>query len=111
MLFRSPQRGVIGAFSLGVVFSFTFCPTLFWLFFGLMIPLALISTGGWTYPSLFALGTVVPLLVFSGLLASGSDLSSKLTERLKRSQRRISQVSGVIFIVAGINDTLTYWFI
>ncbi len=40
-----PQKGLIGAFGLGVVFSFTFCATLFWLFFGLMIPLALISAG------------------------------------------------------------------
>lgn len=106
-----PQRGATGAFSLGVVFSFTFCPTLFWLFFGLMIPLALISAGGWTFPALFALGTVLPLLLFSGLVASGSDLSSKLTERLRRYQRRISQISGAVFILAGINDTLTYWLI
>lgn len=106
-----PQRGVIGAFSLGVIFSLTFCPTLFWLFFGLMIPLALVSAGGWTFPGLFALGTVLPLLVFAGLLASGNDLSSKLTERLSRYQRRISQVSGTVFILAGINDTLTYWLI
>jgi cytochrome c-type biogenesis protein len=108
---RLPKRGLIGAFSLGAVFSFTFCPTLFWLFFGLMIPLAVISAGGWIFPGLFALGTVLPLLVFAGLLASGNDLSSKLTERLSRYQRRISQVSGAVFILAGINDTLTYWLI
>ena len=106
-----PQGGLSGAFSLGVVFSFTFCPTLFWLYFGLMIPLALASAGGWTFPGLFALGTALPLLAFSALLDCGSDVSNKLTERLKRSQRRISQVSGAIFILAGINDTLTYWFI
>jgi cytochrome c-type biogenesis protein len=105
-----PQRGVIGAFSLGVVFSFTFCPTLFWLFFGLMIPLALVSAGGWTFPGLFALGTVLPLLLFSGLLISGSDLSSNLTERLRRYQRKVTQVSGAVFILAGLNDMLTYWF-
>lgn len=108
---RLPQGGVSGAFSLGVVFSFTFCPTLFWLYFGLMIPLALASAGGWTFPGLFALGTSVPLLAFSALLNSGTDLSNKLMERLKRAQRRISQVSGAIFILAGLNDTLTYWFI
>ena len=106
-----PRRGVIGALSLGVVFSFTFCPTLFWLFFGLVIPLALLNSGGWTFPGLFALGTTIPLLLFSGLLASGSDLSSKLTERLRRYQRKVTQVSGAIFLLAGINDTLTYWFI
>jgi cytochrome c biogenesis protein CcdA len=76
-----------------------------------MIPLAVISAGGWIFPGLFALGTVLPLLVFAGLLASGNDLSSKLTERLSRYQRRISQVSGAVFILAGVNDTLTYWLI
>jgi cytochrome c biogenesis protein CcdA len=106
-----PQKGVLGAFLLGTVFSFSFCPTLLWLFFGLMIPLALASTGGWTFPGLFALGTALPLLVFAGLLVSGTDLSSKLTDRLKRYHQNISKVSGGIFILAGVNDTLTYWFI
>lgn len=108
---RLPQTGAAGAFSLGVVFSFTFCPTLFWLFFGLMIPLALISTGGWMFPGIFAMGTVLPLLAFSGLLASGTDLSGRFMERFKRYQQKINQVAGGIFIIAGINDTLTYWFI
>lgn len=106
-----PERGVAGAFSLGVVFSFTFCPTLFLLFFGLMIPLALISTGGWVFPGIFALGTTLPLLAFAGLVAMGSDMGRTLMEGLKQSGRRITQFSGVIFILAGINDTLTYWFI
>lgn len=106
-----PERGIVGAFSLGVVFSFTFCPTLFWLFFGLMIPLALMNASGWAFPGIFALGTTLPLLAFAGLLASGSDLSTKLMERLKRSQGKIVRIAGVIFILAGINDTLTYWFI
>ncbi|HET9492100.1 MAG TPA: sulfite exporter TauE/SafE family protein, partial [Methylomirabilota bacterium] len=33
--------GVTGAYLLGLVFALAFCPTLFWLFFGLTIPLAL----------------------------------------------------------------------
>lgn len=106
-----PRTGVPGAFSLGVVFSFTFCPTLFWLFFGLMIPLALISVGGWTFPGVFALGTALPLIVFAGLLASGTEMSGTLVERLRRSRGLVSRISGAIFILAGINDTLTYWFI
>jgi len=96
---------------LGVVFSFTFCPTLFWLFFGLTIPLALISTGGWTFPGVFAVGTALPLLAFAGLVAYGSEVNRSLMERLKRSHRRVSQFSGGIFVLVGINDTLTYWFL
>jgi cytochrome c biogenesis protein CcdA len=108
---RLPGTGMPGAFSLGVVFSFTFCPTLFWLFFGLMIPLAIISNGGWTFPGVFAVGTALPLVSFAALASSGGQLSEKLKERLKRSQSLVSRISGAIFILVGINDTLTYWFI
>jgi cytochrome c-type biogenesis protein len=41
------SSGVAGAFLLGAAFSFAFCPTLFLLFFGLTIPLALRRRSGW----------------------------------------------------------------
>lgn len=106
---RLPRGGPWGAFLLGVTFSFTFCPTLFWLFFGLTIPLALRSAAGWSFPGLFALGTALPLVAFTALLAVGSSAAGGLIERLKRSHHLVSRVAGVIFILAGINDTLTYW--
>ncbi len=58
--------GAGGAFLLGVAFSFAFCPTLFLLFFGLTIPLALSSPLGIVYPGLFAVGTTLPLLGLAG---------------------------------------------
>jgi threonine/homoserine/homoserine lactone efflux protein len=107
---RLPRHGTWGAFLLGVAFSFTFCPTLFWLFFGLTIPLALRTPGGWTFPGLFALGTALPLAAFSGLLALGSGAAAGgLVARLTRWHRGISRTAGAIFILAGIHDTLTYW--
>lgn len=106
---RPPQGGAWRAFLLGVAFSFTFCPTLFWLFFGLTIPLALRSAGGWTFPGLFAVGTALPLLVFTGLLVVGTDLAQRFVTHVKRSHRLIGRIAGVIFVVAGIHDTLTYW--
>jgi cytochrome c-type biogenesis protein len=106
---RLPQGGVFRAFLLGVTFSFTFCPTLFWLFFGLTIPLALRSSAGWTFPGLFAVGTALPLLAFTALLVIGTDLAQGFVARVKRSHRLISRFAGTIFVLAGINDTLTYW--
>ena len=32
-------------------------------------------------------------------------------KELKTSQRRISQLSGLILVLVGVNDTPTYWFI
>jgi cytochrome c-type biogenesis protein len=106
---RLPQAGAWRAFLLGVAFSFTFCPTLFWLFFGLTIPLALRSAGGWSFPGLFAVGTALPLLVFTGLLVIGTDLAQGFVRHVRRSHRLIGWSAGVIFVVAGIHDTLTYW--
>jgi cytochrome c-type biogenesis protein len=40
---RVSHEGIQGAFSLGIAVSLAFCPTLFWLFFGLLMPLALSS--------------------------------------------------------------------
>ncbi len=105
----SSGRGAAGAFLLGILFSFTFCPTLFLLFFGLTIPLALQSPLGWTYPALFALGTGLPLLGFAGLFAAGSDLAGRWMGRVSGFRRIAARIAGVVFILAGLNDTLTYW--
>ncbi len=51
------RRDARGAFWLGVAFSFAACPTLFILFFSVMIPLALSSFGGVIFPASFAVGT------------------------------------------------------
>ena len=105
------ERGVRGAFFLGILFSFTFCPTLFLLFFGLTVPLALQSPVGWTYPALFALGTGLPLLAFAALFGAGSDLAGRWTRRVGGIHRVAARIAGVVFILAGLNDTLTYWFL
>jgi cytochrome c biogenesis protein CcdA len=109
LLARVPQEGALRAFLLGVAFSFSFCPTLFWLFFGLTVPLALRSEAGWTFPGLFAVGTALPLLVFTALLAVGTDLAQGFVARVKGSHRPISRIAGAVFVLAGVHDTLTYW--
>lgn len=109
---RVPESGISGAFSLGVVFSFAFCPTLFWLYFGLMIPLALASAIGWAFPGLFAVGVAFPLLVFASLLCLGVATKDRwLVNGLRRWQGRVTKFSGAIFILLGIHDTLVYWFL
>lgn len=106
-----PTRGVGGAFLLGVVFSFAFCPTLFWLFFGLTVPLALRSTGGWTFPGLFAVGSTLPLLTASAVVALGYGAVEWLAGGTSRIYRIASVGAGGIFILAGLHDTVVYWWL
>lgn len=97
-----------GAFLLGAAFSLAFCPTLFVLFFGLLIPLALASPGGALYPALFALGTTLPMLIVLGALALGAQRWS-MTGALARTQPLLTRLAGVVVLLAGLNDTVVYW--
>ena len=106
---RLRTRGIAGAYLLGVVFSFAFCPTLFWLFFGLTIPLGLRSAGGWAFPGLFALGASLPLLALASLVAVGVAAADTIAGRLRSLDRPLRLSAGGLLLVAGLHDTLVYW--
>jgi cytochrome c biogenesis protein CcdA len=108
---RFARQGLAGAYLLGVAFSFAFCPTLFWLFFGLTLPLALRSSGGWMFPGLFAVGSSLPLLVVLGIVAASFDALEVVTGRVRRIDRPLRAAAGAILIVAGVHDTLVYWWL
>lgn len=97
-----------GAFLMGIAFSIGFCPTMFVLFFGSLMPLALQSSYGVVLPSVFAAGTAMPFLVFAAI-AVGFGLDRVIVKRAKRFGLWIQRGAGVLFIVLGISDTWTYW--
>ncbi len=106
-----PTGGLGGAFLLGVVFSLAFCPTLFWLFFGLTVPLALRSAGGWSFPGLFAFGSILPLLTVSAIVALGFGAVQRVAGGMSRIHRAVSVTAGAIFVLAGFHDTVVYWWL
>ena len=108
---RLPGEGAGAGFLLGVAFSFAFCPTLFWLFFGLTVPLALQNPAGWSFPALFALGTGLPLLVLAGLVSLGLGAAETLAGRMGGLHRVLGRVAGVVFVLAGLHDALVYWWL
>ena len=104
------RSGAVGDFSLGSAFGLAFCPTLFWLFFGLMLPSAVASSTGVLFPALFALGTGVPLLLMLALLGQFGS-KREVVGGMRRFNRALSVVAGVILLLAGLYDTLVYWLI
>lgn len=106
---RLRLRGATGAYLLGITFSFAFCPTLFWLFFGLTVPLALRSVGGWAFPGLFALGSSLPLLGIAAVVGSGFGVAERVLGRLGRFERGARIAAAVMLVIAGLHDTFVYW--
>ncbi|MGH7389909.1 MAG: sulfite exporter TauE/SafE family protein [Candidatus Rokuibacteriota bacterium] len=101
--------GVTGAYLLGLVFALAFCPTLFWLFFGLTIPLALKSAGGWSFAGLFAIGSSLPLLAVAALVTAGAGAIEGLVGSIGRLERPLRIAATVVLVITGLHDTLVYW--
>jgi cytochrome c biogenesis protein CcdA len=101
--------GAGGAYLLGLAFSLAFCPTLFWLFFGLTVPLALRSAGGWSFPGLFAIGASLPLLAVAALVTVGAGAVGRMLGSTRRLERPLRLAAGFVLLAVGLHDTLLYW--
>jgi cytochrome c-type biogenesis protein len=94
--------GMLGGFLLGVLFALAFCPYSAALFFGVLIPLSLKSTGGVALPAVYAIGTGLPVLVFGVLISLSVARVSAWLNAVTRAERIIRVVASVIFIGVGI---------
>lgn len=99
---RVANWGMIGGFLLGALFALAFCPYSAVLFFGVLIPLALKSTGGVTLPAVYAIGTGLPVLVFGVLISLGVARISTWLNAVTRAEKIIRVAVSVIFIGVGI---------
>ena len=96
------NRGMIGGFLLGVIFALAFCPYSAVIFFGVLKPLSLESTGGVTLPAVFAIGTGLPVLVFGILISAGIAKVSTWLNAVTRVEKVVRIIVSIIFIGVGI---------
>lgn len=96
------NRGMLGGFLLGVIFALAFCPYSAIIFFGVLIPLSLETTGGVTLPAVFAIGTGLPVLVFGILISLGISKVSSWLKAVTRVEKVLRIVVSIIFIGVGI---------
>lgn len=94
--------GMVGGFLLGVIFALAFCPYSAVLFFGVLIPLALKSTGGIGLPAVYAIGTGLPVLVIGTIISAGVSGASSWLNAISRAERIIRIIVSIVFIGVGI---------
>ena len=107
---RVDRMGIWGAGFLGMVFALSFCPVSAALFFGSLVPLAVKSGSGILHPALYGVGTALPVVAFSMLLASGARYLGKVFGGITRFELWARRITGVLFIGIGIYFTLEYIF-
>ncbi len=101
------KGGIWGAGLLGVIFALSFCPVSAALFFGSLIPLAVGVGSTVVYPSVFGIGTGLPVIVFAVMLAFSTQVVGKAYDKLRLIERWARRVTGAVFILVGIYYTVT----
>ncbi|MBN1152145.1 MAG: sulfite exporter TauE/SafE family protein [Dehalococcoidia bacterium] len=104
---RFGDMGVLGGFPLGAVCALAFCPYSGVLFFAVLMPLALRTSGGVALPVMFAVGTGVPVLIFGALLSFGVARVSAWADRVTRADRAIRVVTALVFVGTGVYYLVT----
>ena len=96
------SKGYFGSLLLGMLFALAFCPYSGVLFFGVLIPMVLKSNESLLLPPLFALGTGLPVIVFSFIIAFSANRISKVFSKVSKVETVIRKATATIFIVVGI---------
>ena len=94
-------KGYLGALLLGMLFALAFCPYSGVLFFGLLIPLIFKSKEALLLPPLFALGTGLPVVIFSLIVAFGIKCLNKVFSAVTKIEKVMRYGVAIIFIITG----------
>jgi cytochrome c-type biogenesis protein len=111
-LFKLPDQlksGRLGSFFMGVSFSIAFCPTMFVLFFITLMPIVLSTSYGAILPTVFAVGTSLPVILAVFLLWYFKLNGSLMKKKGRKLGLYIQRGAGLLMIALGILDTITYW--
>ena len=99
---RLGESGPAGAALLGVLFALSFCPISAALFFGSLLPLSVRHGSRLLLPSLFGLGTGLPVAVMAIALAAGGQALARSLRRIGSFESVARRATGVVFVLIGV---------
>jgi cytochrome c biogenesis protein CcdA len=91
---------------LGIIFALSFCPISAALFFGSLIPLAVKLDWRVLLPSIYGVGTGLPVFLFALLIALGAKGVARAFNAFTTFEKWAWVATGVVFIVLGIYESL-----
>ena len=106
---RITRHGGWGALLLGMLFALAFCPTSGIFYFGMLIPMSAVETGGYLLPAVFAFATGLPVVIVAWLLAYSVAGVGKFYNRIQSIQRWLTRIVALLFIAIGIFYGIIYF--
>ena len=102
------NKGLFASFLLGVLFALAFCPYSGALYFGMLIPMTISSSSGLYLPFVFAIGTGLPVILFTYLLAFATHRIGGVYKKIQTIEKYMRYVAGIVFILAGLYYVLIF---
>ena len=100
---KNAKKDNFGVFILGTVLSLAFCPTNAVLFFGILIPLSVsVSYGFFTLPFVFALTTVLPVILIMLIMIFSIKNIDKFYKIADKYSKIAIKVTGILLILAAL---------
>lgn len=99
---RLSNQGILGAFFMGILFALAFCPYSGALYFGMLIPLTLSTGDAVAVPLVFALGTGLPVLLFTYLLAYSMEKVGRWFNAIQKVEKVMRYAVGGVFVLVGV---------
>jgi cytochrome c-type biogenesis protein len=96
------RKGYMGSMLLGILFALAFCPYSGVLYFGVLIPMVMKSASGLLLPPLFALGTSLPVIIFSILIAFSMRAVGKAFSAVQKIEKWLRYGVATIFMATGL---------
>jgi len=87
---------------MGIAFALAFCPYSGVLYFGMLIPMTISSPSGLYLPFVFAIGTGLPVIIISYLIAYTVSGVGNFYNKLKTFEFWFRRVIAIVFIAAGV---------
>jgi len=96
------KKGLIGSLFLGMLFALAFCPISGVFYFGMLIPLAIQNSDPILIPSIFAIATGLPVIIFSLVLVFSVSKMGEVMKKVQTFEKWMRKSVAVIFIAVGI---------
>jgi len=97
-----------GGAVIGILFALSFCPVSAVLFFASLIPLSVKHSSAVLLPTVYGVGTALPVLFFAFLLAISADLMGRVFNKVTQFELWARRITGIIFLAIGVYFTFAY---
>ncbi len=102
------DKGLLGSFLLGALFAMAFCPYSGAMYFGILIPMSIKSSIGFSLPFFYAIGAGSLVLFFTFLIVFCIQKVGIYFNAITKTEKVMRVMAGLLFVITGMYYILIY---